>query len=387
MNRRSMVRGALLGAAGTGVAAAVALAGPSASAADRASGVPGGVALDDFPGATDDAKFAAALAHIAAQTFRPALLLGNRRHELRNTYDLFNDFSMYGVGMEREYRKQTMVKVAGAALFRVPTGQPNNYIRNVTISGVSFEGGTASDFMAPVDLAGGPILAYSDLRECGFNLFRRVMQNRLLGVSLDDIYVNNGYDTQLYLSGSDNYIGTGGHFFMDSPNLPADRYLLRFGHMSKTDVGPLFITGTRATGIRVDGGRGLTFNGTKSEARSGAPDIATQGSALLITGGSGIVVRDGWFFNVMANPAGTGNAALHRGYVTVTGGDGILVTGCRFDRGGTSQASNTPAGTPCVYVSGGRVIARANLATSGQQLIYRQRVAGLLDADAAVSVG
>ena len=375
-------------AAGTGVAAAATvIAAPTALAADKANGVAGGVLLDDFAGANDDAKFAAALAYVAAQTFRPTLLLTNRRYQLNNTYNLFNDFSMCGVGMEREFSKQTAVRAGGAALFRVPTGQSNNYVKNITIRGISFEGGANTDFFEPVNLGSGPILAYSDIRECGFNLFRKVMWNRLLGVCLDDIYVNNGTDTQLYLSGSDNYIGTGGHFFMDSQQLTADKYLLRFGHMSKTDVGGLFITGTKATGIRVDGGRGLTFSGTKSEARSGAASVATQGSALVITGGSGIVVRDCWFFNVMAAPANTGNAALHKGYVTVTGGDGVLVTGCRFDRGGSSQASNTPAGVPCVYASGGRVVARANLATSGQVLLYKAAATGLIDADASVALG
>jgi hypothetical protein len=392
VSRRALMR------TGAGAAAAATAAGAAttartwanatpAAAADRANGVVGAVVLDDFAGSTDDAKFAAALSYIAAQTYRPALLLTNRRYELNATYALFNDLSIYGVGMEREFAKQTLVKAGAAALFRVPTGQPSNYVKNVTIRGISFQGGAGTDFFEPVDLASGPILAYSDIRECGFNLFRRVMWSRLLGSSLDDIYVNNGTDTQLYLSGSDNFIGTGGHFFMDSQALTADKYLLRFGHMSKTDVGGLFITGTKATGIRVDGGRGLTFNGTKSEARAGSAAIATQGSALVITGGSGIVVRDCWFFNVMANPAATGNAALHKGYVTVTGGDGILVTGCRFDRGGSSQTSNTPAGTPCVYASGGRVLCRANLATSGQTLIYKASATTYIDADAGVVLG
>lgn len=375
-------------AAATGTAAAATMwATRPALGADKANGVAGAVLLDDFAGTGDDAKLGAAMSYIAAQTFRPALLLTNRRYQFTKTYNLFNDFSLYGVGMEREFSKQTAVKATAAALFRVPTGQSNNYVKNVTIRGISFEGGSATDFFEPVDLASGPILAYSDIRECGFNGFRKVLWNRLLGASLDDLYINNGTDTQLYLSGSDNYIGTGGHFFMDSQRLTADKYLLRFGHMSKTDVGGLFITGTKATGIRVDGGRGLTFNGTKSEARAGAASIATQGSALVITGGSGIVVRDCWFFNVMAAPANTGNEALHKGYVTVTGGDGVLVTGCRFDKGGSSQTSNTPAGTPCVYVAGGRVLCRANLATSGQTLLYKARATGLIDADAAVALG
>lgn len=384
VSRRSLVRTA----AGTGAAAAATvLTTRTAGAADKANGVAGAVLLDDFAGASDDAKLTTAMSYIAAQTFRPALLLTNRRYQFANTYNLFSDFSLSGVGMEREFSKQTAVKATAAALFRVPAGQSNNYVKNITIRGISFEGGAGTDFFEPVDLGSGPILAYSDIRECGFNLFRRVMWNRLLGVSLDDIYINNGTDTQLYLSGSDNYIGTGGHFFMDSQKLTADKYLLRFGHMSKTDVGGLFITGTKATGIRVDGGRGLTFNGTKSEARAGAASVATQGSAMVITGGSGIVVRDCWFFNVMAAPANTGNAALHKGYVTVTGGDGVLITGCRFDKGGSSQTSNTPAGTPCVYVAGGRVVARANLGTSGQPLFYKARAYELIDADASVALG
>jgi hypothetical protein len=382
-----MRRRSLFGAAAVGVGAGVTTAGRASAADNGSAALAGGVALDTFAGSTDDDKFSGALAYIAAQTYRPALLLSNRRYDLARTYPLFSDFSMYGIGMEREYRKQTVVRASGSALFQVPSGQPNNYVRNITIRGVSFEGTSTSDFLGSVDLASGPILAYSDIRECGFSGFRRVMWNRLLGVSLDDLYINNGYDTQLYLSGSDNFIGTGGHFFMDSPNLSAGHYLLRFGSMTKTDVGPLFITGTKATGIRVDGGRGITFSGTKSEARSADAAVATQGAAVVITGGRGVVLRDCWFFNVMAAPANTGNPALHKGYITVTGGEGILVTGCRFDGGATAQKSFTPAGTPCVYASGGSVVCRSNLAINGQSLIYRQSTAGLIDADAAVSTG
>lgn len=47
---------------------------------DRMSQV-GGVLLDDFAGGTDDVKLTAALAYAAAQTYKPAILLGNRRND------------------------------------------------------------------------------------------------------------------------------------------------------------------------------------------------------------------------------------------------------------------------------------------------------------------
>jgi len=371
----------------TGLKAANTALVPAARAADAAgSAVAGGVALDSFAG-SDDAKLASALSYIAQQTYRPTLLLANRLHQLSNTYDLFEGLSISGVGLEREFARQTVVQARGSALFRVPAGQTNNMVKDVTIQNISFVGSASTSFLEPVELSSGPILAYSTIRACGFKLFSTVIQGRLLGVTLQDIYINQGYKTQLYLAGSDNFIGVGGHFFMDSQNLSADQYLLRFAHMSRTDVGPLFITGTRATGIRVDNGYGITFSNTKSEAKAGDPSIATQGSAVVVTGGHGVVFRDCWFFNVMANPTATGTPSLHKGYITVTGGDGVLIAGCRFSGGATFAPTNTPANTPCVYASGGSVLCRSNLAINGQALLYRQATAGLINADAAVTTG
>ncbi len=92
--------------------------------------------------------------------------------------------------------------------------------------------------------------------------FASVMQARHLRVRIDRTYVNSGTGTQFYLSGSDNYYWQNGGY-ISSTTLTAAQYYVWFGHMSRTQVGPLYITPQVATGMRIDGSYGdLVLSGT-----------------------------------------------------------------------------------------------------------------------------
>lgn len=348
--------------------------------------IPGSVSIRDFAGSNDAQRMEAALGYVAAQTQKPAvhlppgtqLDLAQRSVEPGQPYRLFDGLTVAGTPwLEREFGTKNEVVVSGApSVFRLLPGSDSRTV-DVSFIGISWRAGAEGvDFIESVtDLRSGPYLAYSTIRDCGFNLFRRVHWGRHLGVRISgEFYCNNSTETPLYLSGSDNrYFTDGG--FLDSPRMQDDAYLLRFGSMSKTYVGPVFITGDGPTPIRVDGGRHIVFNNVQAEAQ-GQPR-ATAGAGIYITGGL-VTLRDVWVYNVMANPSATGRD--DQGMIHVTGGD-VLIDGAVFGAGGSPSAS-----APCIYASGGRTTVRSCRAESGRDLVVEQARAELVDADVPVTL-
>ncbi|MFD0691436.1 hypothetical protein [Actinomadura fibrosa] len=315
-----------------------------------------GVPLDAFAGADDNAKLTAAMTYAAKQKLPPAILLSNRSHSFsgpRKFYDGFRLVGSLGTG-EREFAgagPQCIVNVGGAALFEVPASG----VKNVWISGIQFRASKGGvHFQVPVgDLGGGPIINDATYQDVAWVGFATVMHARHLRVRIDRMYCNNGTDHQFKLAGSDNYYWQNGGY-LSSRQLGAEKFYVWFSHMSRSQVGPLFITPEKATGVRIDGSNGgLVFTGTILDCAGRNKSTACQGAALLVTGGHGMVFDKMVFFNNAVNPAGAKRSPVDKGQVFVRGSaSDLLFSGCQFP-GFKAQRGFTPAATPAIYAASG----------------------------------
>ncbi|MCW2917653.1 MAG: hypothetical protein JWN52_5721 [Actinomycetia bacterium] len=349
-----------------------------------------GVSLDAFSGPSDDAKFSAALTYATQQTYKPTIVMPNRLITFNQKQTMFNGFSISGppgTGSEFRYNQKIKVSVPGSGWLDQPAGT----VKGIYIGNLSFEGDSNTSFFVDYDNT-GPVLWASLLENLGFNLFKHVIWGAHNAVTFAGYWdVNNGYDTQFKLWGSDGNYWTDG-MLIDSPNYPTGNvYHIYLVNVTKTAVGPVFITGkSNICPMRIDGGRGIVVTGARMEAQQGNP---TWGSQLLVTGGKFIRVRDCWYFNGMSQPNTTGhaNAAYDKGIITITGGSNILIEGCMFSTGDGSQTSATPAGTPHVYIGGGTSIRVRNLQSSDAPNVVRNTAVSaatiVTDSDVTVTVG
>jgi hypothetical protein len=294
--------------------------------------------LDSFTG-SDDQKLTSALATVATATFKPTIVLAARVHNFANTYPLQNGLRLSGPlgGYEREFGASCLVNVKGSALFSVPAAG----VKDISIRGICFNGTGANSWLIPVaDLGNGPIISDMNLRECGWNFFASVMQARHLRCSIERTYIDNGSGTQLYLSGSDNYYWQEGQSYLSGHALTASQYYLRFGFMSKTLVGGLYITPEVATGVRVDGGYGgLRFRGTRFDSSGRTQATACQGPAMLVTNGSVVVEGCDFLGNAVAPGA--------QGQLVFTGGYDHMAINNQF----MGVGSLTPPAVPGIYAT------------------------------------
>lgn len=315
--------------------------------------------LDVFVG-TDDQRLEAALATQAASALKPTIVLSARSHTFNNVYPLQNGLRLSGPlgGYEREFGVSCVVNVKGSSLFTVPAAG----VKDISIRGICFNGTGTNSWLAPVgDLGAGPIITDMNIRECGWNFFTSVMQARHLRCSIERTYVDNGSGTQFYLSGSDNFYWLEGQSYISGHALTTSNYYIRFGFMSKTQVGPIYITPEVATGIRVDGGYGgLHFRGTRFDSSGRTQSTACQGPAMLVTGGSVVVESCDFLGNAVA-PGSLGQLVF-------TGGQDHSALNNQFLG---STGSLTPATVPGVYASvpvyasGNRSVLGGNGAVSG----------------------
>ncbi|WP_242882570.1 hypothetical protein [Actinomadura litoris] len=346
--------------------------------------VPGLVALESFTGTTWDAKFAAALAYAAAQTYKPTIALPIGSIDLSGgPYTFFDGLRLSGsVGAgDREFAAkgpQSIVNVTGApALFQMPTTD----VSNMYFRGVQFRTNTNADWMVRgTDFANGQIMkdvSFSDLAWVGF---ASIMHARHLRVSIQRMYANNGSDVQFRLSGSDNYYWTEGASYL-SGDVPATApAYIYFASMSRTRVGPIEITPQYATAIRIEGGLGgLSLDGVLFDGTGRTKTTACQGAALFIHSGEGHTFRNLWFFNNCVSPSSTTRIGEAGQVFIKSGAANILFSGCQWS-GGNKQAVVTPPGTPAIYCQAGVTNVRVTdpLAPNGGERKLEQATTGAL---------
>src|SRR5689334_1660456 len=236
--RRRLLLGTALGGTALATAGVTAATERDARAA-TVTPTPYGVELDAFDGASDDDKLDAALAYAAAQTYKPTIVLGTRQTSFAKTRTLFNGCSISGpagVGTEFRYTNKVKLNVPGSGWLDLPAGQT----KGVYIGGLCFEGNADTSFFVDHDNT-GPVLWASTIRDVGFNLFRHVIWGAHDAVTFSGFWdVNNCYDTEFKLWGSDSNYFTDG-LLIDSPNTgTGDRYHVWAPWLGKTTFGPMF---------------------------------------------------------------------------------------------------------------------------------------------------
>lgn len=266
---------------------------------------PGYLSVDQFAGADATAKFRAALAYAASASSGriPAIVLppGTVLAPGTSPFMLFNGAGVVGgIVPETEFSGRQRVTVSGAA----PNGvfdHPND-TRDIVIANIGWEGPGSSQicrFLA--DNANR--LCYSLFHGVSFDNFTSVLRKRFLGFDWTGTgYCNNSTETPFEFSGSDWKIWMDG-FYLDSPHLADDDYLLHVKSGNKAVIGSVFVTGDGPTPVRVSGGQMVRILNLEMEAE-GAPR-KTAGAGLFVSGGN-VIVDNAWFFRTMSNPAATG---------------------------------------------------------------------------------
>lgn len=299
---------------GTAAAAAVtaALVRPAPAAA-AATELPGVVLMSDYAGADDTEKMRNALTAVAAtsQGRRPAIMVppGTTWATGTSPFQLFDGCQIVGgLAPETEFSYGSRVTCSGSAVFRLKQGS-NARTQGVVIRNLGFEGTASTDWFEQVaDGGAGPILAYSILDGISVDGFRTAFVGRMLGVQwTGQFYCNNATTTPFRLWGSDNKLWTDGGY-LDSPNLADTHYLLVAEHLSKTEIGPVFITGDGPTPFRMNNGHHVRLRNLEFEAQ-GVPR-PTAGAGIWHAGG--IAAYDNpWLYKLMNNPASPARGAVH----------------------------------------------------------------------------
>lgn len=326
---------------------------------DRVSQV-GGVLLDDFDGGTDDIKLTAALAYAAAQTYKPAILLGNRRYDFNTQRTMFPGMRIYGaspgsydqVRSGNPFPTAVYLNIGGNNGWLVA---PDGLTPGVNIGRLSFNGNASTRWMHPNAAANIQTGLFEDL---SFNGFRSVIGSQ--GVNMPFTIttfrgfwnINNGAEVQIAIGGSDCSMWETGSINLDSPPaLRADSSdLIRFGALSKSTVGPIYLTADRSSGAVINSTNvgQLVIRGMRYEGRNA--NTPCHGAVLRVSGNSGYVLRDSWFGYAMSNPATNGRN--DKGVIHISDGEGLI------DTAWYGRATGVSEDVPFIYCEGGTVYVR-----------------------------
>ena len=285
-----------------------------ASTGTGAIGDIGVLRLDDFAGADDDAKLAAALSQIGGETFkRPVALWDNRVYTFTDPVDLFNGFALIGPPRHGNqpvttprYPHEVMIDCGTQPFLRVPA---SGSVFNVHVSNLSFEAVGSTEVWMGYDSGGaaGGVLWTANIRDVGFSLFKSVLgtpSDKLLltACTFNGFWnINNSYDVAITIGGSDNNLWTDGCLldsdtaFTFTGNVP---YHLHCDYLEKTNIGPMYITAeANPATVRIDGNDstgGLIFTGTRMEGRNaGLPPMAPLSTSTAARPGT---IRDCLFW-------------------------------------------------------------------------------------------
>jgi hypothetical protein len=313
------------------------------STASGASATPGGVLLDSFSGANDDAKLTAAMSYAAAQTVKPAIYIGNRQYSFSQTNrSLYSGFKMIGLGGFGDQQRAANsipndIRFTGAGTWFTNPGTTYD----VEFRGLCLQGNSNGQFIA----SNPGVLWTSKFSDLGFNLWKNVFGNDSSLSSTKFLNtaclwtgwgnINNSYGTACSFGGSDSKFFTGGQWLIDSPPsiMAAGKYHVIFDYQEESTVGGVYMTAEQSGGVLINGGattKGLRFTGGFDiEGRnSGQP---CYGSLVRINGG-GVSFRDCWFAYGASSLNANGRSG-ELGVITVAGSNAdVLIDGCWYDR-------------------------------------------------------
>lgn len=328
--------------------------------AAASSATPGEIALDSFAGATDDDKLVAAMAYASAQTYPPVIRMAARQYTLTQSLGQpYNGFALAGanVGWVNKTPRTTV------SLNITPAGSdPAGYWLNCTaaqtwdlyVGGISFTSSNQkTQFIRCPGSAG--VLWSSTFDTLTFASFYAVLGNSSEPLTTDlcsfvgPWSILQAYDTPVALKGADNREIFSGGLNIGSGTTPSGggggKYLVWLTSLSKSNVGPLYITADNGwRGLHVSGssssGCGVTVTGAVIEGRN--PTDPCDGILVNVDGG-GVTLRDSNVDCGMANPS-----AGESGLIQISGSDTQVV----IDGLTVSHAANVAVTTPAVYVTG-----------------------------------
>ncbi len=278
----------------------------------------------------------------------PVFEFANRVYSISTQIQLYSGLKLMGsAGLPaREYGSGTTIRWAGLPETSVfmfpPDGQAGqNYPtdgspRDISISGILFEGGSRTDVFPRLAMAGdaylGHTLWYSNLHNLGVRDMRTFWWGYGTGVSLTGTFHSQSMsDTPLFIGGSENTIfGTDAQSFMDNSSAAwavSDKPLIRTA-MSKSYIGRVIISArSDSYHISVEGGQGLFIDGAQFDAPSGSP---TSGRAISVSNVDGLTISNCSFYSGMANPG-----ANSGGIIDISEGRHIVIVGNQFIAGPT----------------------------------------------------
>ncbi len=320
--------------------------------------------VDEFPGATDDEKLTEAMRWQQQQTGQPALRMLPRAYNFNQPRQLYSGLKLLG-----SPAGPRNVEIADTA--HVPTrcflgnnigsgtsswwnGTGNLFDVYMADFGVQGDQGSSRQQFMDVPVNAGTLYA-CQFQALSFDFMRSVFGRKDRVCAFTQVVlsghwtVNNLWDTQFNLGGSDNSLWMGGYVNIGTSQSPvqtgsyADNdYMIILSSLSKTDLGYVYCTALNGwRGIKVTGSShgGLNFFGGVYEGFNGT-SLRAPGTVIRLEGGNGT------FHGPRIGQAMAAPDPAEKGYVQVSGGQWRFV-GPTFFRG------DTPADVPAIYQTGG----------------------------------
>jgi len=328
--------------------------------------------VDDQAGASDDAKFLAALAAAAATNYPPVIRFSNRNYTLSTGGNVpFSGMTIWGPegynNPERSgYSIGTRLNLTMTGGWFDNSAAADTY--SVSFGNLAFVGGSSASVMTQSGSKTMYCLYMHNISSSGLKSVLGTQASKLLitAAAFDGgaWEINNCYTSAFHLGGSDNTLWTDG-CLLDSGTAFLALYSatgqahLWLDYCEKTYIGPMYITCEGGwSGVKVDGpayntgavtnGGTVSINGAKIEGRNAAAPC--YGAVVRVTGGL-LTLNDCQISSGMSSPATMGNTPTDAGVIMQTGGR-LIVTGGTYDRA-TGQAEtvpfiyNTGAGVSC----------------------------------------
>lgn len=361
--------------------------------------------LDSFTGATDDDKLTTAIATIAPMSYKPYIGLSNRKYIFSGARGRpYDGFGMVGIGRgwpNNEigvHHTEVQITVSGGPWLTTSGDTWNWYFEGISFIG----GGTTTQFLRA--LTGNTLWGFTG-HNLSFQNFKGIFGNSTEQCVIDLCSFTGPWSaltplsTQFNLGGADNRqlwdigLNIGGGTSGPVNNGGGGDFLIKLRSLSKTTVGPVYLTADNAwRGILCTGssasGTGLILTGVISEGRN--PADPCDGNLIRVEGGA-VTLRDVGVNCGMANPAVTAaanaNAIADRGLIECLGTDTQVVV----DGLTVAHATGVAIDTPVLVADGSAKVRVRNVMTStrsgspawGTQLpVVRQTATGkILDRD------
>lgn len=339
----------------------------------------GFIFVDSYSG-TDDQKLIAAIGAAKASNLKPLLILSAREWRFTQPIDAYTGFGITGptwrsVEQARggnPYPCIVKVSVSGGTeaspqpWIRFQAGNTFGcYIGNLTIEGSRGSIGIGS--------VNNGVMWTTTLHNLSWTNFACNLgypgRKLLMTACTFSGYwnQNNHYVAAACIGGSDNSLWTDGSL-MDSPpsfrGTPSGDYHLILDYMSKTVIGPLYMTAEQGSGIRVLGGSSTQGNtiitGARIEGRNASQ--STYGALIRVEGG-GLTLRDCWLGYAMSNPSAGSNPA-DKAVIEVSGSGELILGSVQY-----GLANGVTTATPLARATG----SQATVVQEGYVSIFGQR--------------